>query len=203
MDVHTGKTSTTYTTWWHACLHSPVRSCICMGMCIGQCVRSNCILSLAHVSVQTYALLSGRRLRAASSRRPRLPPTRAATPTLPSRQHPYARSCIRTHDCGLTLALPGCDHVAPTPRVEETRPHSHAHMHLHVCGHLRCDCFDIALSPTAPDRERRRSSRPRRRSRSPSRARPPRGSSRTRRLELARRSACYATPPQMYTRCTP
>ena len=180
-----------------------------MGMCIDQCVWSNCILSLAHthvhVSVQTYVLLSGRCLRAASSRRPRQPPTRAATPTLRSRQHPHARSCIRTHDCGRTLALPGCDLVAPTPRVEETRPHSHAHMHLHV---LRASCAErllryVRARPTAHDRERRRSSRPRRRSRSPSRPRPRRGSSRTRRPELARRSACYATPPMVYSRCTP
>ena len=93
----------------------------------------------AHAYVHAHAhacLLHDRCRRAASSRWTWLPPTRAATPTRPSRQHPHAHSRINTHDCRLTRACPICDLVAPTPRVEETRPHSHAHMHLHACGDL-------------------------------------------------------------------
>ena len=109
----------------------------------------------------------------------------------------------RTHRC-----LPPDSRL---PRMRSCRTHAQGGRDeaSFTCAHAFTRCAGIfrllrylCSRLNGRDRERRRSSPPPRRSRSPSRARPRRRSSRTRRPELARRSACSATPPQMYTRCT-
>ena len=149
----------------HTCADS--RACVCVCACTRACARactSTCMWTgaraRAHAHVHAHAhacLLHDRCRRAASSRWTRLPPTRAATPPLPSRQHPHARTCMHTHDCGLALALPGCDLVAPTPRVGETRPHLDVHMHLHAVRASSVRLLRYLRSrPNGRDRGRRR-----------------------------------------------
>ena len=62
---------------------------------------------------------------------------------------PHAHSSIYNHACRLTHAFPGCDLVAPTPRVEETKANLHAHRHLHACGDLPTALI-FALTPERP-----------------------------------------------------
>ena len=114
-----------------ACACTWARARACTSACAWTSARAG---AHAHGHAHAHAfLLHDRCRRAASARRTWQPPTRAATRTLSSRQHPHARSCVHTRDCRLPRTF--SDAVVPHPRPGWKRP-GVTHVRMWMCIRL-------------------------------------------------------------------